>query len=149
MKNTLMPFCLIVGLLLAVLPGSAQTADNRATLVIVDSRDPNLWDYAIKFFDENGKQVAAMKRCQIIRLSMTPGPHKFRSNKDKKKAVSINAVAGEKYYAQAGIRNVTIPSLMQFDFNRVTREEAEYWVSRCKLAASVLDAESPVSEQSP
>jgi hypothetical protein len=148
MKNALMPFCLIVGLLLAVLPGSAQTADNRATLVIVDSRDPYLFrDYSIKFFDENGKQVAAMKRCEIIRLSMTPGPHKFRSNKDKKKVVSINAVAGGKYYAQAGIRNMTImPMSMQVDFNLITREEAEFWVSKCKLPASALDAESPVSE---
>ncbi len=148
MKNALMPFFLIIGMLLAVLPGSAQTADNRATLVIVDSRDPYLFrDYAIKFFDENGKQVAAMKRCKIIRLSITPGPHKFRSNKDKKKVVSINAVAGEKYYAQAGIRNMTImPMSMQVDFNLITREEAESWLSKCKLPASALDAESAVSE---
>ena len=136
---------LFVGSFLTVLLGSAQSLDNRATLVIVDSRDPNLWDYGIKFFDETGKQVATMKRCQIVRLSMTPGPHSFKSNKDKKKLVSLNAVAGEKYFARAGIR-MSIPAYMQFEFSLVSREEAESWASKCNLGASSLDAESPTSE---
>ncbi|HXU94564.1 MAG TPA: hypothetical protein VFP33_12990, partial [Gallionella sp.] len=116
---------------------------------IVDSRDPMPWDYKVRFYDETGAEVATMKHCQVVRLSLTPGPHKFRSNKDKKKVIAINAVAGETYYAAGGIKNPTVPLNMRFDFDLVTRNEAESWVSKCRLPAASLDADTPKTEQHP
>ena len=136
--------CLIIGCLLAVLPSLAQSADSRATLIIVDGRDPALWDYRVHFFDENGTKVGTMKQCQILWVSMTPGPHKFRS-KGKKPVISIDAVAGETYYAEAGIKNWSIPQMMRFEFELISRQEAESWVAKCKLPASSLD-EVPITK---
>lgn len=140
-------FSLTVVILLAVPSILAQSAENRATLVIVDSRDPYLWDYKVRFYDETGAEVATMKQCQVVRLSLTPGPHKFRSNKDKKKVIDINVVPGETYYAAGGIKNPTLPQHMRFDFDLVTRKEAESWASKCSLPASSLDADTPKTEQ--
>ncbi|MDT8068512.1 MAG: hypothetical protein ROO76_10155 [Terriglobia bacterium] len=135
-------------LFLAVLPSLGQSPENRATLVIVDSRDPNLWDYRVRFYDETGAEVATMKHCQIVRLSLTPGPHKFWSNKGKKKAITFSAVAGETYYAAGGLKN-PLSQFMRFDFDLVTRAEAESWASKCKLPASTLDAEAPKAVPQP
>jgi hypothetical protein len=146
MANRLVLYMLTVVLLLAVLPLSAQSTGNRATLVIVDSRDPVPWDYRVRFYDETGTEVATMKRCQVVRLSLTPGPHKFRSNKDKKKVININAIADETYYAAGGIKNATLPQSMRFDFDIITRKEAESWVSKCNLPASSLEDATPKTE---
>ncbi len=140
--------CLITGCLLASLPTLGQSTDTKATLIIVDGRDPALWDYRVHFFDENGTKVGTMKQCQILWVSMTPGPHKFRSNKGKKPAISINALAGETYYAEAGIKNWTIPQMMRFEFELISRQEAESWVAKCKLPASSLD-EVPITKPQP
>ncbi len=149
MGKTSLLFSLTVVILLAVPSILAQSAEHRATLVIVDSRDPYLWDYKVRFYDETGTEVATMKQCQVVRLSLTPGPHKFRSNKDKKKVIAINAVAGETYYAAGGTKNASLPQYMRFDFELVTRKEAESWVSKCNLPASSLDADPPKTEQHP
>ncbi len=149
MGKTSLLFSLTVVVLLAVPSILAQSAENRATLVIVDSRDPYRWDYKVRFYDETGTEVATMKQCQVVRLSLTPGPHKFRSNKDKKKVIAINAVAGETYYAAGGTKNASLPQYMRFDFELVTRKEAESWVSKCNLPASSLDADPPKTEQHP
>lgn len=143
-----MLFNLTVVVLLAVLSLSAQSAEHRATLVIVDSRDPNLWDYRVRFYDETGAEVATMKQCQVVRLRLTPGPHKFWSNKARKKVIVINAVPGETYYAAGGIKNPT-SQFMRFDFDLVSRNEAESWVEKCHLPAAVLDADTPSTEQHP
>lgn len=144
-KRIVITFCLSFGFFLSLLPASAQSTNAQAVLVIVDSRDPNLWDYRVRFFDENGKEVATMKRCEIVRLSMTPGPHRFRSNKGKKPFIAISAVADETYYSRAGLRN-PLSQLMWFDFEIVTRQEAESWVRKCNLPASALN-ETFKSEQ--
>ena len=146
MGRIFMLFNLTVSLLLAVLPIFAQSAEDRATLVIVDSRDPYFRDYKVRFYDETGAEVATMKRCQVVRLSIAPGPHKFRSNKDKKKVIVINAVPGETYYAAGGIKNPGVPLGMRFDFDLVTRKEAESWVSQCRIPASSLDTGTPKTD---
>ncbi|HEU5402342.1 MAG TPA: hypothetical protein VFU86_13345 [Terriglobales bacterium] len=145
MKRALTTFFLSFGLLLAVSPVSGQSPDGQATLVIVDSRDPYLWDYRVRFYDESGKEVATMKWCQIVRLNMTPGAHRFRSNKDKKRVIEINAVAGETYYARAGLK-VIFPRNMWFEFELLARKDAESWISKCKLPASALDDDNPKPE---
>lgn len=148
MKDNFALCSVIFILFLSLLPSLGQSAESRATLVIVDSRDPNLWDYRVRYYDETGAEVATMKHCQVVRLSLTPGPHKFWSNKGKKKAITFNAVAGETYYAAGGLKN-PVSQLMRFDFDMVTRAEAESWASKCNLPASSLDALPPKSAQQP
>ena len=131
----------ILALLLTGLPAFGQSTQ-PATLIIVDSRDRAMWDYRVRYYDETGKEVATAKDCQIVRLSLTPGPHKFWSNKDKKKKITINAVAGETYYAAGGLK-LQLPTTMWFEFDLVTRTDAESWLSKCHLPPSSLDAETP------
>jgi hypothetical protein len=142
---TSVPFTLA---LLLFLPAFSQSPALPATLIIVDSRDRAMWDYRVRYYDETGKEVATAKDCQIVRLSLTPGPHKFWSNKDKKKKITVNAVAGETYYAAGGLK-LQLPTTMWFEFGLVTRAEAESWLSKCKLPPSSLDADIPKPEQHP
>jgi hypothetical protein len=132
--------------LLVPLPAFAQTSYKPATLIIVDSRDRGLWDYKLRYYDETGKEVATAKGCQIVRLTLTPGQHKFWSNKDKKKTITLNAVAGETYYAAGGLK-LQLPTTMWFEFDLVTRADAESWVKKCNLPPSSLDPEPHRAEQ--
>jgi hypothetical protein len=149
MERKLVLLLVAVVLLLPNYFVSAQPAEKGATLVIVDSRDPAPWDYKIRFYDETGAEVATMKKCGLIHLNLTPGPHKFWSNKGKKQSITINAVAGETYYAAGGIKNPTLPQSMRFDFELVTREEAESWVMKCNLPTSSLEGKTSKTEAQP
>jgi len=139
-------FISVALLFFSLLPALAQSPDKPATLIIVDSRDRGLWDYKLRYYDETGKEVATAKGCEIVRLTLTPGPHKFWSNKDKKKKISINAVAGETYYASGGLK-LQLPTTMWFEFEVVTRSEAESWAKKCHLQPTSLNPEAPKTEQ--
>ncbi len=60
--------------------------------------------------------------------------------------IVIDAVPGETYYAAGGIKNATLPQYMKFDFDLVTRKEAESWISKCNLPPTALDSDVPKTD---